>query len=91
MKDGDPAFPITESVSHAGHPGMSLRHYFASQAMQALLTNPKLDFAFRDSDDVPCWNEYFGEESDVHAKTMLARMAFEAADAMLLAAGEVQP
>lgn len=43
MKDGGPAFPGGDGV-HAGNPqyytpGMSLRDYFAAQAMQAMVSS----------------------------------------------------
>ena len=45
--DGGPAYPATEKneLRNYGTPGMSLRDYFAGQAMQAMLSSsncPKL-------------------------------------------------
>lgn len=36
--DGGPAFPIT-AVGLSGHPGMTLRDYFAAAALQGLLAS----------------------------------------------------
>ena len=71
--DGGPAFPVAEvpSISQ-GHPGMSLRDWFAGEALSGVLTNatglgsvtPK-------------------ERADVFAKA--AALIYEMADAMLKA------
>lgn len=39
--DGGPAFPVQDASTWQAH-GMSLRDYFAGQALQGLLANPKL-------------------------------------------------
>lgn len=40
INDGGPAFPSDNGVKYDS--GMTLRDWFAGQAMQALLSNPKL-------------------------------------------------
>jgi hypothetical protein len=48
IKDtGGPAFPAPAGVSHITEQGMTLRDYFASKAMQAILSNP--DYGDEDS------------------------------------------
>lgn len=37
MNDGGPAFPCDENNEYKAYPGMSLRAYFAGQAMQSLI------------------------------------------------------
>ena len=39
--DGGPAFPILPRVSRTATDGMSLRDYFAAQAMAAFITSPR--------------------------------------------------
>lgn len=41
-KDGGPAFPIVNSVGAFRHAGMSLRDYFAGQALMGALANQRL-------------------------------------------------
>lgn len=55
MNDGGPAFPMDEHggsavgpdgvtyYQHSAHPGMSLRAYFAGQAMQGMLAGRKCE------------------------------------------------
>jgi len=38
-----PAFPAPAGVSHITEQGMTLRDYFAAKAMQAIITNHKLE------------------------------------------------
>jgi hypothetical protein len=43
VKDGGPAFPSHGSMGEVVHEGMSLRDYFAAQAMQAYLITSNKD------------------------------------------------
>ena len=46
IDDGGPAFSLTQGQCHAGHPGMSLRDYFAGQAVGPLIATrcgPEID------------------------------------------------
>jgi hypothetical protein len=79
IKDGGPAFPskINTDYEIAFFPGMTLRDYFAGQAIQAVFANNWemfLDNTFQSPEEVP------------HE---VARDAYAIADAML-AAREVQ-
>ena len=38
-----PAFPAPAGVAHITEQGMTLRDYFAAKAMQAIITNHKLE------------------------------------------------
>ena len=38
--DGGPAFPVHPSEQSGGHPGMSLRDWFAGQAMAVMTASP---------------------------------------------------
>ena len=65
---------------------ISLRDHFASDAMKAILANPELKFLFKPTECCPEWNEYilgkYGEKR-VSATDVVAKLAFEMADAML--------
>lgn len=43
INDGGPAFPCTASDLNNPAPGMSLRAYFAGQALAGMLANPHYD------------------------------------------------
>lgn len=43
INDGGPAFPCDENNEYKAYPGMSLRAYFAGQAMQGLMADPNED------------------------------------------------
>ena len=51
-KDGGPAFP--RENQEWGVPGMSLRDWFAGQALAGLLTGQYKDTGHYNLDDVPC-------------------------------------
>ena len=84
IDDGGPAFPLPTEVSqnHFGNPdgylGMSLRDWFAGQALAGLLANPD-------------WseNEICHRTSDKSA--VIVQVAYQAADAMLAARKEPRP
>lgn len=70
--DGGPAFP--ESIDHEGRvwhcPGMTLRDYFAGQALVGLIQHTK---------EIGCLARQGGEKTDEY----LAGSAYEIADAMI--------
>jgi hypothetical protein len=77
MNDGGCAFPYQGSSGYQA--GMSLRDYFATQAMASLLANP---FSSREiARDV---EEKAGHNTG-HFGLEIARNAYDCADAMLLA------
>jgi hypothetical protein len=47
-KDGGPAFPITGSQRNPERPGMSLRDYFAAQALAGLVSTIETEENARD-------------------------------------------
>jgi hypothetical protein len=69
MKKNDQAFP----VGYNGHPGMTLRDYFAAQAMQGLLANGWC---------ASLRNDHYGENA---GNSTVAIDAYMMADAMLKA------
>jgi hypothetical protein len=71
MNTGGPAFP---HENHLSHRGMTLRDYFAANAMQANLTNPELMKVVTSS-------EVIGSEF----ADRLANISYKYADAMLKA------
>ena len=82
IKDGGPAFPFTEhnadSSYYHDHGGMTLRDYFAGQAMQAMLSN--FD-----------WMQHAAKQfENVSGDQLVPQMAYEIADGMLKAR-EVKP
>ena len=72
MTENEKAFP--RSVSNSGQYGMTLRDYFASKAMQAMLSN--LEFLVRVSAD---------QDVGDSPKERLSNVAFAYADAMMIA------
>jgi hypothetical protein len=83
--DGGPAYPTAPEYDHDGYcwglreygqPGMSLRDWFAGQAVSAILTNnPILDILTTN-------------DKDESTRYGAARYAYEVADAMLRAREE---
>lgn len=74
INDGGPAFParkVDEDGVETQAYGMSLRDYFAGQAMQAILS---------------LGNDYT-YETDMKVKDIVARDAYHVADAMIKARG----
>lgn len=69
-EDGGPAFPKSDPHTH-GTRGMSLRDYFAGQALQGLLADTEFKPSIKDG----------GEDF----KTIAARSAYSYADAMIRA------
>lgn len=72
-QDGGPAFPIA-TRNNGSHPGMSLRDWFAGQALTGLLSDPT--------------NEIQEEESHGQYYAISAVSAYMIADAMLAARKE---
>lgn len=72
-KDGGPAYPqrVHSGMTYTDHPGMTLRDWFAGQAMASLILVPATAAIARQDGNLP-------------SKT-LALAAYEAADAMLAA------
>lgn len=64
--DGGPAFPVQDAASWQGH-GMTLRDYFAANAMQAMVTKSDGQSKTGGAKGVP----------------LIAQYAYEFADAML--------
>ena len=64
IKNGGPAFPNNVFIPH---PGMTLRDYFATAAMQALITGPERK-AFHYDHDL---NEAICDRAYIIADTML--------------------
>lgn len=75
MSDGGPAFPLNEchddGTHHHSHAGMSLRDYFAAQALPAI---------YADRDSVAAWRTSSG--TTTYAE-WAASLAYQMADAML--------
>ena len=79
--DGGPAFPSSpqkmefdgEGFRPVGFEGMSLRDYFAGQAMNALI------------EDVNRPSDPESGDSDIHPRDEIARRAYALADAMIAA------
>jgi hypothetical protein len=73
---GGPAFPVTEwhlnGSTHSDWRGMTVRDYFASKAMQGLISCPD-------------WRESAGEDVGMDASDYTASAAYVMADAMLKA------
>ena len=69
---GGPAFPVPDGASDM--PGMTLRDYFAANAMQGLISCPD-------------WREGAGEDVGMDASDYTASVAYMMADAMLKARG----
>ena len=42
INDGGPAFPVAETIHVYGHNGMTLRDYFAGQALAGILASAKI-------------------------------------------------
>lgn len=84
INDGGPAFPVhaghvmfNDRVVAAHHPGMSLRDYFAGQALPVIILSALQGHAVRASDpSIPLGPEDF------------AKAAWENADMMLAARGK---
>lgn len=79
MEDGGAAFPLlTDTVSHPSNPGMSLRDYFAAQAMAAVIAKmPLFDRQGEHGISAPAIDEIHGVRKDI------AQSAYDYADAML--------
>ena len=67
INDGGPAFP--QMIAGNDEPGMSLRDWFAGQALAGFLANPETMKALDRASAIGC--------------APLAKLAYEAADAML--------
>ena len=72
IDNSGPAFPTTETSTVAfgnpiviQHPGMTLRDYFAGQALAGMLADPS-----RDDEDWPT-KEHFTEEAYSYADAMI--------------------
>jgi hypothetical protein len=50
------AFPVTSDATNNGQEGMSLRAYFAAQAMQGLMANSHPELITMKSKDVAAWS-----------------------------------
>jgi len=72
MKDGNPAFPCNSPDGMESYKGMSLRNYFAGQALNQATK--------------AAWSEYGQGEFDDYEKifTRAAEIAYKTADAMLV-------
>lgn len=83
INDGGPAFPNLGYNKEANYNGMSLRDYFAGQALAGSLASqtPESHWAFAAFPD---------ETTNDIAKNGIARLCYDLADAML-AAREVKP
>ena len=78
-KDGDPAFPssndvIVGDIGTSGHPGLSMRDYFAAKAMQAQIIADAISGAVVRAKG--------GEYYDLSTSD-IARLSFDQAEAML--------
>jgi len=86
VEDGGPAFPSTEDHPNYDFPmhhlGMSLRDWFAGQALAGLLANPGGPFQANDRDG---WDIVNCTLDDV------ARLSYQASDAMLAARSPSEP
>ena len=95
INDGGPAFPHDMSERTPGHPGMSLRHYFAAKAMAAMVgscrshdrdgrTNVglggRMDFSSFDVEQMDCDEDRFRFQG-------VAVISYQIADAMIAARG----
>lgn len=81
IEDGGPAFPVGVEALLTRQ-GMSLRDWFAGQALAGILASPNFDeFALSAG---TFW-------TDDEKRLRVAQAAFGYADAMLLAKAEVQP
>lgn len=82
--DGGQAFPLTSRI--LGHePGMSLRDYFAAQAMLGIVTGCNTN---------PVRASVLAKDADEHGckiSESIAAMAYELADAMLKQRASLQP
>lgn len=67
INDGGPAFPLSGDGPNVPYfnQGMSLRAYFAGQAMQGMLANPDKDYGI----------SALAEESVEHADALIAALA----------------
>lgn len=72
MKDGGPAFPVPDAEQATGFPteapGMSLRDWFAGQALAGNLSSQSVEVGYYDGEDM--WRK-------------AAKDAYKAADAMI--------
>ncbi len=86
MDDGGPAFPTDaqSALQHDHYEGMSLRDWFAGQAVPGLLT---ARIASDGDDSVWLWSErgVGWNHAMPPSANQLATLAYELADAMLLA------
>ena len=81
--DGGPAFPRNGQSHLDTKDGMSLRDWFAGQALVA-------DAMWKQGSEYE-YNRFFGEQSGVHMEELAARRAYAVADAMLAARSEAKP
>lgn len=88
------AFPVPVGQTCDDFQGMTLRDYFAGQAMAAILSRRDLTLLYQqvDGDDswMPEWNGWSTSGTPVEiisAHGVTARMAYEMADAMIVARG----
>lgn len=80
INDGGPAFP-----GQFANQGMSLRHYFAAKAMEALLARADLSFVFKPGASPPTFNAW-NDPRKCYSR-VLAELSYKAADALLAASG----
>lgn len=78
-KDGGSAFPLPQgSDTTAGSEGMTLRDYFAGQALQANIIRLMDETFFVSFDKIQ-------KRDNTNPSLLLAKLAYESADAMLIA------
>lgn len=68
-KDGGPAFPIPSDGMTAGHNGMSLRDWFAGQALAGIMGNPNLMIALEKLKQDPASCAYDMAEFMINERT----------------------
>jgi len=89
MKDGGPAFPVVKMNGiYPTIPGMSLRDWFAGQALAGMLSADGNDPRWTGRDTSTEYQQGGGKWIDPMG---VARQAYEIADAMLKAREESQP
>lgn len=82
IKDGGPAFPnITPDMNVDGGPGMSLRDYFAGQALAFMQSRENV---------VAILDAARAQQREEESEATFARVAYQIADAMLKAREERQ-
>jgi hypothetical protein len=68
--DGGPAFPFTDSASPREYPGMTLRDYFAAQAMDKMIARAEMHQE-NNGEDWEGMHDYIAEQSYLIADAML--------------------